>query len=280
MMFAIPFPVIDPVLIDLGPIVIRWYSLAYIAGLVLAWRYILTLTKRPPGVADDQAIGDFLVWATAGVVIGGRLGYVFFYKPAFFLENPLLILQVWHGGMSFHGGLIGVAVATVLFARRRGIHLLSFADLLACAAPIGLFLGRIANFINGELFGRVSDVPWAVAFPRGGPLPRHPSQLYEAGLEGLVLGILLFLLWRLEAVRHRPGLPTGVFLVGYAAARMVVEVFRQPDAHIGFLTAGTTMGQWLSLPMMVLGGALIAFAIRGSHTGKTQINEAKSKQLA
>jgi phosphatidylglycerol---prolipoprotein diacylglyceryl transferase len=280
MMFAIPFPAIDPVLIEVGPIVIRWYSLAYIAGLILAWRYIRILAKRPPGVADDQAIGDFLVWATAGVVIGGRLGYVFFYKPAFFIENPLLILQVWHGGMSFHGGLLGVAVATVLFARRRGIPLLSFADLLACAAPIGLFLGRIANFINGELFGRIADVPWAVAFPRGGPSPRHPSQLYEAGLEGVVLGVLLFLLWRQEAVRGRPGVLTGVFLAGYAAARMVVEVFRQPDAHIGFLTAGTTMGQWLSFPMIVLGGVLIASAMRGSHAGKAPLNKAKNKQLA
>ena len=278
MTFAIPFPTIDPVLIELGPIVIRWYSLAYIAGLILAWRYILILARRPPGVASDQAIGDFLVWATVGVVIGGRLGYVFFYKPAFFLENPLAILQVWHGGMSFHGGLLGVAVATVLFARRRGIHLLSFADLLACAAPIGLFLGRIANFINGELFGRISDVPWAVVFPRGGPSPRHPSQLYEAGLEGVVLGVLLFLLWRPEAVRGRPGLLTGVFLVGYSVARMVVEVFRQPDAHIGFLTAGTTIGQWLSVPMMVLGWALIVSAIRGSHAGKTPLDEAKERQ--
>jgi phosphatidylglycerol---prolipoprotein diacylglyceryl transferase len=261
MMLAIPFPVIDPVLLQLGPIAIRWYSLAYIGGLILAWQYMLILGRRPPRVASREHIDDFLVWATLGVVLGGRLGYVLFYKPDYYFADPLAILQVWHGGMSFHGGLIGVAVATVLFARKRGIHLLSFSDFLACAAPIGLFLGRIANFINGELFGRVSDVPWAMVFPRGGSEPRHPSQLYEAGLEGLALGVLLFFLSRMDSVRERPGFLTGIFFLGYGAARTFVELFRQPDAHIGLLAGGTTMGQWLSTPMMAVGLLLIGLAL-------------------
>jgi len=196
---------------------------------------------------------DFLVWATIGVVLGGRLGYVLFYKLGFYMDNPLAILQVWRGGMSFHGGLLGVVVAGYLFARRRAISFLSAADAVACVAPIGLFLGRLANFINGELFGRPSDVPWAMVFPGGGPASRHPSQLYEAALEGIVLFVVLKVLWRVEAVHVRPGFLFGALLVGYAMARAVVEIFRQPDAHIGFLAAGTTMGQWLSVPMLALG---------------------------
>jgi phosphatidylglycerol:prolipoprotein diacylglycerol transferase len=180
-----------------------------------------------------------------------------FYKPEYFFDNPLAIPQVWLGGMSFHGGMIGVAVATFLFARQRAIPLFHFSDLLASASPIGLFLGRIANFINGELYGRASDVPWAMVFPRGGPLARHPSQLYEAVLEGAVLFIVLFFLSRRESLRQRAGFLTGVFLAGYSVARGIAELFRQPDTHLGFLLGGTTMGQWLSIPMLVLGLYLI-----------------------
>ena len=253
MTFAIPYPAIDPILFELGPLVIRWYALAYVGGLILGWRYMVILARQTPQSAKDVDVDDFLVWATLGVVLGGRLGYVLFYKPEFFLSNPLAILRVWQGGMSFHGGFLGVVVAGIVFVRRRGIDALMFGDLLACIAPVGLFLGRIANFINGELFGRASDVPWAMVFPRGGPMARHPSQLYEALMEGLILFAVLFVLRRREAVRRRAGLLLGVFLTGYALARAVSELFRQPDVHLGFLLGGSTMGQWLSVPMLVAG---------------------------
>ena len=262
MTFAIPFPAIDPVIFAVGPFVVRWYALAYIAGLVLGWLYMRRLVAGPPAVADKVAIDDFLVWATIGVVLGGRIGFVVFYQPGYYLENPSQALAVWRGGMSFHGGFLGVCVATWLFAKRRGIDLMAFADLIAAAAPIGLFFGRIANFINGELWGRVTDAPWGVIFPRGGPDPRHPSQLYEAFGEGLVLFIILALMIRTDAVRRRPGMVTGAFLAGYGIARAVVEVFRQPDTYIGFLAFGTTMGQWLSLPMILAGVGLILWARR------------------
>jgi len=262
MTLLIPFPNIDPVLVQVGPFAVRWYALAYIVGLVGAWRYVRALVARPPHAAQPEDIDDFLVWATLGVVLGGRLGYVLFYKFSYYLDNPIAILKVWQGGMSFHGGLLGVLVATVLFVRRRDLRLLPLADVIACAAPIGLFLGRLANFVNGELFGRVTDVPWAMVFPRGGPFPRHPSQLYEAGMEGILLFVVLHLLWRWEAVRLRSGFLTGAFLAGYAAARAVGEMFRQPDAYIGYLVGGTTMGQWLSAPMLVVGLILMVRAKR------------------
>jgi len=257
MTFAIAFPDIDPVLIQFGPLAIRWYGLAYVAGLILGWRYMRRLVGGPPPVSPARDVDDFLVWATLGVILGGRLGYVLFYQPAYYLDHPLAVFQVWAGGMSFHGGLLGVLVAALLFVRRRNIPLLAFGDALACAAPIGLFFGRLANFVNGELFGRETDVPWAMVFPHGGPLPRHPSQIYEALMEGALLFIILYLLWRREAVRRRPGTLIGVFLVGYAIARTVAELFRQPDTHIGFLLGGTTMGQWLSVPMLACGLYLI-----------------------
>jgi phosphatidylglycerol---prolipoprotein diacylglyceryl transferase len=264
MTFVIPFPVIDPIIFQVGPLAIRWYSLAYIAGLMIGWRYMLALARRTPQVVADRDVDDFLVWATLGVILGGRLGYVFFYQPAFFLENPLAILRVWQGGMSFHGGLLGVVIAGLIYVRVRLIPLLPFADLVVTAAPIGLFLGRIANFINGELWGRAADVPWAMVFPNGGPHPRHPSQLYEALLEGLVLMIVLGLLHPNEEVRRRHGMLSGIFLLGYALARSAVELFRQPDVQIGLLAGGTTMGQWLSAPMAALGVILIVRArVRG-----------------
>jgi phosphatidylglycerol:prolipoprotein diacylglycerol transferase len=257
MTFVIPYPSIDPVLFALGPFVVRWYALAYIVGLLAGWRYVRWLAAHPPAVAGARDIDDFLVWATLGVVLGGRLGYVIFYQPGYYLANPLAVLAVWQGGMSFHGGLLGVVVAAYAFVRRRGIGGLAFADLLACAGPIGLFLGRLANFVNGELFGRATDVPWAMVFPRGGPEPRHPSQLYEAALEGAVLFLVLHVLWRQEALRRRPGVLGGAFLVGYGLARGFAEMFREPDAHLGLFWGGTTMGQWLSLPMLAAGAWLI-----------------------
>lgn len=258
MMFAIPFPAIDPVLISIGPLAIRWYSLAYIAGILLGWRYIVRLSKQKTDVIDEASIDDLIVWLVFGIILGGRLGYVLFYKLGYYMANPVEALYVWEGGMSFHGGAIGVMVAVAIFCRKRGISFQSLADMVACAAPIGIFFGRIANFINGELFGRTSDVSWAMVFPRGGPLPRHPSQIYEAILEGLVLFVILAVLWRFTSLRDRPGALGGAFLLGYGVFRLFVEQFRQPDAHLGFLIAGATMGQLLSLPLIVAGGWLLA----------------------
>ncbi len=266
MLLVLPFPDIDPIAVALGPLAIRWYSLAYIVGLIAAWRYCRRLAERPPNAVDPDQFDDFLLWATLGVVLGGRLGYVLFYKPAFFLANPLEILVLWQGGMSFHGGAAGVILAIILFARKRGVSWLSLGDLVACAVPIGLFLGRLANFVNGELYGRAADVPWAMVFPRDPEqIPRHPSQLYEAGLEGIVLFLLLYLLVR-RGWLERPGAIGGAFLAGYGLARIIVEFFRQPDAHLGFLLGFTTMGQVLSLPLIIAGMILIAWGYRAKRS--------------
>jgi len=259
MMFSLAFPQIDPILVQVGPFAIRWYALAYIAGLVIGWRYCMALAKRPPYLVKPIDIDDFLVWATLGVVLGGRVGYVLFYRPGYYLTEPLEALELWHGGMSFHGGCTGVILALWLFTRQRRIPFLAMADIVACATPIGLFFGRLANFINGELWGRVTDVPWGMAFPNAGPEPRHPSQLYQATLEGIVLFVLLFAL-QLGGARFRPGRISGTFLIGYAVARSVGELFRQPDAQLGFLLFGITMGQLLSLPMLAAGIYLVVRA--------------------
>lgn len=268
MILAITFPNIDPIAIEIGPLAVRWYALAYITGLILAWRYCRWLTVQPPRHLKAEAYDDFLLWATLGVVLGGRLGYVVFYQADYYLGHPLEILSVWRGGMSFHGGLIGVLVAIGLFARARKVHFFAVADVIACASPIGLCLGRVANFVNAELFGRTSDVPWAMVFPGGGALPRHPSQLYEAALEGLLLFLLLFVMARRGSLT-RAGELTGLFLIGYALARMVVELFREPDAHLGFILGPTTMGQILSLPMLLLGIAILIWSrVRAAKAGQ------------
>ena len=253
MFFTLPFPAFSPVLFEFGPIVIRWYALAYIVGLVLGWRYCLYLTRHPRLLIKESDIDDFLVWATLGVILGGRIGFVLFYQPAEYLAHPDAILMVWKGGMSFHGGLIGVIAAMLLFAHRRQLPFFQLADIVACATPIGLFLGRLANFVNGELFGRPTTVPWAMVFPNGGPEPRHPSQLYEAFLEGLVLFIVLLVVARFGKARRQMGLLSGIFFIGYGVCRIVGELFREPDANLSYLVGGTTMGQWLSAPMILLG---------------------------
>jgi phosphatidylglycerol:prolipoprotein diacylglycerol transferase len=263
-LFALVYPAIDPVLVQIGPFAIRWYSLAYVVGILLGWRYMLLLIRRSPAGIEARHIDDLVVWVTLGIILGGRIGYTMFYKPGYFLGHPLEILAMWRGGMSFHGGLVGVLIAVALFARLRKIDLVPLGDVIVCAVPIGLFFGRIANFINGELFGRASGVPWAMVFPHGGPLARHPSQLYEAVLEGLVLFcILAWLAYRTRAFA-RPGLIGGVFFAGYGVARIIAEMFREPDAHLGFLAAGATMGQLLSLPVMLFGAWLIHFALKKS----------------
>ena len=253
------FPQFDPVIVQVGPFAIRWYALAYITGLVLGWRLLRRLVGLAPAVATPVQADDFLTWATLGVVLGGRLGYVLFYQPSVYLAHPGMIFAVWEGGMSFHGGALGVAVAIVWFCRRNAIPLLGFADRVAVCVPIGLGLGRIANFVNGELWGRPAPdwLPWAMVFPAAGPEPRHPSQLYQALLEGLVLFLVLFALSRREALRARFGCLTGAFLIGYGLARIVGELFRQPDVFLGYLVAGATMGQLLSVPMVICGAWLV-----------------------
>jgi phosphatidylglycerol---prolipoprotein diacylglyceryl transferase len=252
------FPQFDPVIVQIGPFGIRWYALAYIGGLVLGWRLARHLARLTPAVATAVQVDDFLTWATLGVVLGGRLGYVMFYQPQVYLAHPAMILAVWEGGMSFHGGALGVTIAIVWFCRRNAIPLLGFADRIAVCAPIGLGLGRVANFINGELWGRPAPdwLPWAMIFPVAGPEPRHPSQLYQALLEGLVLFLVMFALSRREDLRARYGWLTGAFLVGYGIARITGEFFRQPDIFLGYLLAGATMGQLLSIPMVIAGAWL------------------------
>jgi len=262
-MLTIPFPAIDPVLIAIGPFAIRWYALAYIVGLLLGWRYCVAIARRPPQVIDPPLLDDFLVWVTLGVVLGGRIGYVLFYNLPYYAEHPLQALELWKGGMSFHGGTIGVVTALALFTRKHKINLLRLGDILVCAVPIGLFFGRLANFINGELYGRPADVPWAMVFPSDrDQLPRHPSQLYEAALEGIVLFAILFYLQRFTRARERSGLISGVFLIGYGLARTTAEFFREPDQQLGYLLGGFTMGQLLSLPLIAIGAAMIWYALQ------------------
>jgi phosphatidylglycerol:prolipoprotein diacylglycerol transferase len=254
-LLAIPFPEIDPVALRLGPIAVKWYGLAYMAGLLLGWLYVKHLLRQTRLWPNDKApftpdrADDLLLFMTVGVLVGGRLGNVLFYEPAYYFNNPLEIPAVWKGGMAFHGGLIGSIIAIVLFARRVGADAWSVLDACAAATPIGLFFGRLANFINGELWGRPSSAPWAMVFPEAGPMPRHPSQLYEAALEGLVLFALLWWLAQTRLALRRPGVVAGTFLAGYAVARSVCELFREPDFLLGPLSAGILY----SLPMLAGG---------------------------
>jgi phosphatidylglycerol:prolipoprotein diacylglycerol transferase len=264
-MLVLPFPAFDPILISVGPFAVRWYALAYISGILLGWLYARAIIRSEvlwggPAPFTVTEFDDFIVWITLGIILGGRTGYVLFYNLPHFIENPVEILQLWKGGMSFHGGVAGCAVAIVLFAWSRHISMLSLSDVTCAVGPIGLFLGRIANFINGELWGRPTDVPWAMIFPNGGPIPRHPSQLYEAALEGLVLLCVLAVLVRAGALK-RPGLVTGAFALGYGVARIVCELFREPDVQLGFLWGDLTMGMLLCVPLMLAGVIFLTVAL-------------------
>jgi phosphatidylglycerol---prolipoprotein diacylglyceryl transferase len=257
---AIAFPNIDPVIVSIGPVAIHWYGLGYIVGILFTWWYAKRLLRNarlwPEGASPmkPEDLDDFIVWAAIGVVVGGRLGYILFYDFQRYLTNPLDIFAVWQGGMSFHGGFAGTALAIILFARSRGINVWTLFDVVAAGAPVALGLVRCANFINSELWGRVTDVPWAVMFPTGGPFLRHPSQLYEAALEGLVLFVLLRLLTHAFLKLKSPGFVAGAFVTGYGLSRIFVEFFREPDAQIGYLFGGwLTMGMVLSLPMVLIG---------------------------
>jgi phosphatidylglycerol:prolipoprotein diacylglycerol transferase len=264
----LPFPNIDPVAFALGPIVVRWYALAYLGGVALGALYGMSLLSRRSLWANGSppfapaAIFDFAFWAVIGIVLGGRLGYVLFYNFSAYAASPLDALKIWDGGMSFHGGLVGIVVAMLLFTRARGGNLLSSLDLLAAVGPIGLFLGRVANFINGELYGRETTLPWGVIFPTGGPLPRHPSQLYEGLLEGVVMFLIIRFVTHVLYGLRRPGLAAGIFGIWYAVSRILVEFVRIPDPQLGYLFDGwVTMGQILSLPVFLAGFALLAYAL-------------------
>jgi phosphatidylglycerol---prolipoprotein diacylglyceryl transferase len=268
---ALEFPHwLSPVALQIGPFALRWYALAYIAGLVLGWLYLRALAERPRlwgGAAGGHApftkdhADDFLLWATLGVILGGRLGYVLFYKPEL-LADPLSVLRVWEGGMAFHGGVIGVVLAIILFARVNGLPILRLGDAVAAVAPIGMFFGRLANFVNGELWGRPTNVPWAIIFPDAGPEPRHPSQLYQAALEGLlVFAIVSLLVWRFRAL-SRPGLVAGATLALFGLARILGEQFREPDRFLPDYPFGLSMGMMLSAPLVLVGLAIVAFALR------------------
>ena len=254
-MNAFVFPDFDPVAFSIGPLVIRWYALAYIAGIVLAWRYVLWLTAKPPRLLARDNVDDLVTWCTIGIIVGGRLGQVLLWEPAYYFAHPAEIVMVWKGGMAFHGGLVGVILAILIYALRKKIPFFAISDPIAAATPIGLLLGRIANFVNGELWGRPTDVPWAVIFPRADQLPRHPSQLYEAGLEGVILFLVLFFFARQERVRSKLGMLSGIFLIGYAIARMIGEQFREPEVTLP--SDVTTLGQWLSVPMLLYGIYLV-----------------------
>lgn len=253
---------LHPIALSFGPLDVRWYSLAYIAGIIVGWWYLLRLLAQPAAPMNRAQADNLVFYATLGVILGGRLGYVIFYGPEMIL-HPLQIFKLWDGGMSFHGGAAGVSLALILFARRHELDWLRVHDYVACSVPLGLFFGRLANFVNGELWGKPADSPWAIVFPESHDgLARHPSQLYEAGLEGVALfAVLAFLFWFTNA-RRKPGMLVGVFLIGYGLARFTVEFFREPDAQlVAFaVRTGLHMGQWLTLPMFIGGIYLIVTA--------------------
>ncbi len=269
-LYVIAFPNFDPVLIDVGPFAIHWYALAYIVGTFGAWLYARMLVRSEklwggPAPMTAADCDDFVLWCAPAVIVGGRVGYVLFYDPDF-AAHPFAIFQTWTGGMSFHGALLFVLLVEVAFARWRKIPFLSLTDVVSAGAPIGLLLGRLGNFVNGELWGRATDVPWAIVFPDAGPSPRHPSQLYEAALEGLVLFVVLAFLIRAGAFRRR-GTITGVFAVGYGLARIACEFFREPDEQLGFIWGGLTMGMLLTLPIILVGIGILIWACRGEPAG-------------
>lgn len=253
----ITFPQIDPVIFSLGPVSLRWYGLMYLIAFGLAWFLANRAAKKPGSGWTEQQVSDLLFIGFLGVILGGRIGYVLFYQFELFLAEPLYLFKIWTGGMSFHGGLLGVLLAMAWFAKRNNKAYLVLGDFVAPLIPLGLAAGRLGNFINAELWGRPTDVPWAVLFPGAGPLPRHPSQLYEFALEGIVLFGLIMLYRRFNPPAGSLG---GLFLAGYGSARFFVEFYREPDAHLGLLSAGMSMGQWLSLPMIIAGIGLIIYA--------------------
>lgn len=262
---AITFPEIDPVFLRVGPLEFRWYGLMYLLGLGAAYFLIKSRATAKQIPINRNQLHDLIVYAALGVFLGGRLGYTLFYNPGYYFRHPLSILAVWEGGMSFHGGLLGTCFAIWIYCRHQGFALYDIADSAAQAVPIGLGLGRLGNFINGELYGRLTNVDWCMIFPRGGNVCRHPSQLYEASLEGIAL---FFILWVIGKKETPPGTVFWSFIAGYGFLRSFVEFFREPDRHLGFLLGPLTMGQLLSLPMLALGIIMIirGYRVSSSHT--------------
>ncbi|MEX0298843.1 MAG: prolipoprotein diacylglyceryl transferase [Kordiimonas sp.] len=260
---TLSYPQIDPILIEIGPLAIRWYSLAYIGGIIFAWWYIRRLSARPGAAMSALHIDDFITWAVFGIILGGRLGYVLFYNFSAYLSDPLAILRLWDGGMSFHGGFAGVFISVIIYCRKHKLDLMRVADVIAIVSPIGLLTGRLANFINGELWGRPTDVAWAMVFPSDTyGVPRHPSQLYEAIGEGLILFLVLqYMYHKTRIAKDMPGVIAGTFIAGYGLVRLLVEFVREPDAHIG-LVAGISRGQILSVPMFLLAAWLFSKGLR------------------
>lgn len=252
-MTGLDFPNISPIIFSVGPLAIRWYSMAYLFGIVAGWYLINRNVKKYKLGLTKENIEDMIFYLTLGIILGGRLGYVLFYGKEYYWENPLRVLEIWQGGMSFHGGVLGVITALYLLSRKIGYGFLKMTDLAVLYAPIGIFCGRIANFINDELWGRVTDVAWAIKFPNGGYLPRHPSQLYEALFEGLVMFAILNFLWRYKWIRERHGFVSALFIVLYGVFRSSMEQFREPDLQMGFFFGHFTMGQLLSVPLVILG---------------------------
>jgi phosphatidylglycerol:prolipoprotein diacylglycerol transferase len=259
-------PAFDALGYALGPFSLRWYSLSYIAAIVCGWWLLAKMIKRPGSPMSAENVDDFITWATLGVIIGGRLGYVLFYNRDQYLADPMAILRVWDGGMSFHGGALGVIIGCLGFGLANKVSGLRVLDYVATVSPLGLGLGRLANFVNGELWGRPTGSNWGVIFPNAGPEPRYPSQLFEAGLEGAVLLTILTAMFWATRARYRPGLLSGVFGLGYGISRFIVEFYREPDRQLGFLSTGLTMGQTLSLPFMLVGLVLIVSALRRPPT--------------
>ena len=256
-MTGLAYPDISPIIFEIGPFALRWYSMAYLIGILAGWWLVALRNKKYNLGLTKQNMEDIAFYMTLGIILGGRIGYILFYGREHFLQNPLEVFEIWHGGMSFHGGIIGVIIALWLVSRKIKYGFLRLTDTISPVVPIGIFLGRLANFANDELWGRASDLPWAIRFPRGGYIPRHPSQIYEALLEGFLMFIILNIAWRFKFMRERQGLISALFLLCYAGFRAFCEQFREPDSQIGFLWFNTTMGQILSAPALILGVFLI-----------------------
>ena len=273
--------------IDLRFFTLRWYSLAYIFGIILAYWHLLRMIKAPGAPMNRQHVEDLLFYCTLGVLLGGRLGYALFYKPELFVDfshegwMPWGLPRLWDGGMSFHGGVIGVVLALLWVSYRNNLNWLRVADYIAVNVPFGMFFGRLANFVNGELWGRPTDVPWAMVFPGGGDIARHPSQLYQAGLEGLAMLVIMLSLFWLTKARWKPGVLVGVFTIGIASARFINEFFRQPDAQLTEFAArtGLSMGQWLSIPMILVGIAVVVYALqnKADRAGSAAASEPRAE---
>ena len=261
-MVELSFPDISPIMFSIGPLAIRWYSMAYLVGIVAGWLLVNRNVRINKLGLEKTQIEDLMFYITLGIILGGRLGYAIFYGGAEMWLKPWRLLEIWKGGMSFHGGVVGVIAAVWLFSRKIKYSFLALTDLVVLYAPIGIFLGRLANFVNDELWGRVTTVPWAVRFPAGGYLPRHPSQLYEGLLEGVLMFVVLNLLWQLPKIRRIHGVVSALFIILYGCFRIILEQFREPDAQLGFFFGGVTMGQMLSIPLMVGGLAVLVWCFR------------------